>query len=90
MDAMEFTGNLIALLESCIAEKEKAILEDNKKIGHASINGIDEEEDVLAMFDSTMAIRESMITVKAYEDVIALVESLLTGYENTNFDNPPQ
>ena len=42
------------------------------------------------MFDSTMAIRESMITVKAYEDVIALVESLLTGYENTNFDNPPQ
>ena len=44
MDAREFTGNLIALLESCIAEKEKAILGDNKKIGHASINGIHEEE----------------------------------------------
>ena len=82
MDAMEFTGNLIASLEGCIAEKEKAILEDNKKIGHASINGIDEEEDILAMFDYVISMRESNAAIRAYEEIRGLVEGLLVDYEN--------
>ena len=85
MDAMEFAGNLIALLEGCIAEKEKTILEDNKKIGHASINGIDEEEDILAMFDYVISMRESNAAIQAYEEIRGLVEGLLVDYENVWF-----
>lgn len=82
MDAMEFAGNLIALLEGRIAEKEKSILEDNKNVGHASINGIDDEEDILAMFDYVVSMRESNTEIQAYEEIRGLVESLLMDAEN--------
>ena len=85
MDAMEFAGNLIALLEGRIAEKEKSILEDNKNVGHASINGIDDEEDILAMFDYVVSMRESNTEIQAYEEIRGLVESLLMDAENVWF-----
>lgn len=77
MDAKEFSGNLIALLEECIAEKENVILENNKSVGHASINGIDEIEDVLAMHDYVMAIWEAKATIQTYEEIRGQVERLL-------------
>ena len=85
MDAMEFAGTLIALLEGRIAEKEKSILEYNKNVGHASINGIDDEEDILAMFDYVVSMRESNTEIQAYEEIRGLVESLLMDAENVWF-----
>lgn len=82
MGIKEFSGNLIALLEECIAEEENIVLENNKSIGHASINGIDEIEDVLAMHDDVMAMREAKAAIQAYEEIRRLVEGLLMGEEN--------